>query len=77
MRKTLDGTEEDLSLTLERRSRRVASNILTDLDFVDHKALICEEIYQVLEKLNRLEHEAANMGLYCNSDPENKDPKIQ
>lgn len=44
MRKTLDGTEEDLSLTLERRSRRVASNILTDLDFVDDKALKAQQI---------------------------------
>ena len=69
MRKTLEGKEEELGFKLQRRrSRRVTPTIMTDLDFADDIALLTEEMHQAQEILNRLEVEAANVGLHCNSD---------
>ena len=40
---------------------------MTDLDFADDLALLCEEIEQAQEVLLRLETEAENVGLFCNA----------
>jgi len=53
-----------------RRSRRHAPKVLTDLDYADDLAIICKEMHQAQKVINRLEDEAAKVGLYCNPDTE-------
>ena len=43
-----------------RRSRRVKPEMITDLDFVDHIALLSDQIKQAQELLNRFEKEYKN-----------------
>ena len=65
MRKNYEGREEELGLTLKKRlSRGYSAEIVTDLDFAD---LICEEINQAQSTIERLENEAAKVGLICNA----------
>ena len=68
MRQAIDGREEELGFELERRrSRRHPPVVVTDLDFADDIALLCEEIRQAQELLNRVEAEAAKVGLHVNA----------
>ena len=68
MRKALDGKEEELGFRLKKRqSRRVGPICITDLDFADDIALISEEIDQAQTMLERVESEAAGVGLMANS----------
>ena len=68
LRKTFTGRETELGFKLQRqRSRRVPAIVVTDLDFADDLALLCEEIEQAQEVLLRLETEAENVGLFCNA----------
>ena len=68
MRKAINGMEEELGFTLRhRRSRRTAPVTVTDLDFADDIALLCNEIHQAQELLRRVETEAAKVGLHVNA----------
>lgn len=68
LRKTLDQIEGLFNCKLERwNSKKVTLKILPDLDFSESITLISEEIYQLQEKFNRLEDEAANVDFYCDS----------
>ena len=68
MRQAISGREEELGFELERRrSRRHPPVVVTDLDFADDIALLCEEIRQAQELLNRVEVEAAKVGLHVNA----------
>ena len=68
MRKAISGMEEELGFTLRpRRSRRVPPITVTDLDFADDIALLCNEIHQAQELLKRVETEAARVGLHVNA----------
>ena len=56
MRKAIRGDEERLGLTLEqRKSRRVGSKSITDVDFADDIALLSEDIRTATELLHRVE----------------------
>ena len=67
MRKALEGKEETLGLTIERRrSRRCPPIVITDTDFADDIALLSEEISQAQEMLTRVETEALKIGLHLN-----------
>ena len=67
LRKAIDGKEEALGFHLKKRqSRRIGPVCLTDLDFADDIALIRDEISQAQILLNRVESEAAGMGLMAN-----------
>ena len=68
LRQALLGREElGLSLTLQqRRSRRFPAETITDLDFADDIALLCNEVEDAQEMLRRLENEAGNVGLKAN-----------
>ena len=60
--------EEELGFTLPpRRSRRVPPITVTDLDFADGIALLCNEIHQAQELLKRVETEAARVGLHVSA----------
>ena len=60
--------EEELGFHLERRrSKRVAPLTITDLDFADDIALICQEIEKAESLLHRIENETNKLGLYLNS----------
>ena len=66
MRKALEG-REDLGFELQRRrSRRQPPVTITDTDFADDIALICEEIEQAQEMLTRVENETLKIGLHLN-----------
>ena len=69
MRQAINGREEELGFELERRrSRHHPSAVrITDLDFADDIALLSEEINQAQELLNRVETEAAKVGLHVNA----------
>ena len=68
MRKAINGMDEELGFTLRpRRSRRVPPITITDLDFADDIALLCNEIHQAQELLKRVEEEAARVGLHVNA----------
>ena len=68
MRKTFNNMEEELGFTLHRRrSRRSPAVMLTDLDFADDLAIFTEEFVQAQEVLKRLENNAEEVGLVCNS----------
>ena len=68
LRKTFSGKENELGFKLHRqRSSRKPAVIVTDLDFADDLALLCEEMEQAQEVLHRLETEAERVGLYCNA----------
>ena len=63
MRKAINGDDEKLGLTLERRkSRRVGPKNITDVDFADDIALLSESIMSATELLHRVELAAANIG---------------
>ena len=67
MRKAISGDEERLGFTLEqRKSRRVGSKNITDVDFADDIALLSEDIRTATELLHRVA--AANIGLFVNVD---------
>ena len=67
MRQAIDNHQDTLGFTLEeRKSRRVAPVIVTDLKFADDIALISDEIKQAQELLERVEKEAAEIGLHLN-----------
>ena len=69
MRKAISGDEERLGFTLEqRKSRRVGSKNITDVDFADDIALLSEDIRTATELLQRVESAAANIGLFVNVD---------
>ena len=69
MRKAISGDEERLGFTLEqRKSRRVGSKNITDVDFADDIALLSEDIRTATELLHRVESAAANIGLFVNVD---------
>ena len=68
MRMAVDGREEELGFTIERRrSRRYPPVMVTDMDFVDDIALLSAEIEQAQELLSRVEQETAKIGLYLNA----------
>lgn len=68
MRKAICGKEADLGFTIqERKSRRVPSINITDLDFADDIALLSNEIHQAKELLKQVETEAAKVGLHVNA----------
>ncbi len=68
MRQAIDGREAELGFEITpRKSRRVPAIIVTDLLFADDIALISEEIEQAQELLNRVETEAAKVGLHMNT----------
>ena len=69
LRKAISGDEERLGFTLEqRKSRRVGSKNITDVDFADDIALLSEDIRTATELLHRVESAAANIGLFVNVD---------
>ena len=66
MRRTYSDREEELGFKLgRRRSSRHPATVITD--FADDIALITEEFEQAQHLLERLENEAEQIGLYCNS----------
>ena len=68
MRKALHGKEEALGFTIEhRRSSRYPPVVITDLDFADDIALLCEEIEAAQELLLNVETEALKVGLGLNA----------
>ena len=67
MRKAIGNRASDLGFTLHpKKSRRVHSVNITDLDFADDIALISEEIAEAQEMLNRVEIETLRIGLHLN-----------
>ena len=68
MRMAVDGREEELGFTIERRrSRRYPPVMVTDRDFADDIALLSAEIEQAQELLSRVEQEAEKIGLHLNA----------
>ena len=68
MRRAIGGKEEELGFTLHRRrSRRHEPVILTDTDFADDSATICEEMEQAQNMLRNIEIEGAKVGLRLNA----------
>ena len=66
MRRTYSDREEELGFKLgRRRSSRHPATVITD--FADDIALITEKFEQAQLLLERLENEAEQIGLYCNS----------
>ena len=66
MRKALEGREDLVFELQRRRSRRQPPVTITDTDFADDIALICEEIEQAQEMLTRVENETLKIGLHLN-----------
>ena len=78
MRQAINGREEELGFKLmRRRSRRHPPVVVTDLDFDDNFALLCEEIKQAQELLNRVESEAAKVDLHVNAKKTEAMPRNQ
>ena len=68
MRLTIEDKSSQLGFTLHpRRSRRIHSVDVTDLCFADDIALLCNELCQANELLQRLETEARKVGLRVNA----------
>ena len=68
LRRALDGKEEELGFHIKKRqSRRIGPTCLTDLDFADDIALISEQLDQAQQVLERVENEAAGVGLMANA----------
>ena len=68
LRRALEGKEEKLGFHLKKQqSRRIGPICLTDLDFADDIALVSEEIDQAQEMLEKVESEAAGVGLLANA----------
>ena len=68
MRKATEGREEELGLTIKKRqSRRVPPISITDLDFADDIALLCNEIEQARHLLRNIEIECGKIGLGLNA----------
>ena len=64
----LEGNEEKLGFHLKKRqSRRIGPICLTDLDFADDIALVSEHLDQAQEMLEKVESEAARVGLIANA----------
>ena len=62
MRKAISGNEDELGFTLHpRKSRRIPSIDITDLDFADDIDLLSNEIQQVKQKLKHIDTEAAKV----------------
>jgi len=60
LRKAIEGREEELGFTLEKRaSRRVAAKMATDLDFADDISLFSDTVEQACTLLNDVEREMA------------------
>ena len=67
LRKAIDGKEEELGFTLDRRrSRRVAAKAICDLDFVDDIVLPSNQVEQARQLLLRVETECKDVGLRLN-----------
>ena len=67
MLKAIGDQQEKLGFTLEeRKSRRIQTIVVSDLDFADDLALVSNEIKQAQEFLERVEKGAAEIGLYLN-----------
>ena len=61
------GSEDNLGLTIQKRhSRRSQATVVTDLDFADDIALLCDEINKAQELVAYVEREAALVGLKAN-----------
>ena len=68
LRNAIEGREEQLGLTLERRrSRRVGPKVATDIDFADDLALLSDLANQAQELLSQLEQAAMEVGLMLNT----------
>ena len=68
IRNAIHGKEEELGFILQpRKSNRVPATVVTDLDFADDIALLCNEIHQAQELLKRVEIEADKVGLHANA----------
>jgi len=68
LRKAIEGREEELGFTLEKRaSRRVAAKMATDLDFADDISLFSDTVEQACTLLNDVERECKNIGLGLNA----------
>ena len=52
----------------KRRSSRFPTKAVIDIDFADDIALLSEEINQAQELLDRVESEAAKVGVHLNAD---------
>ena len=67
MRQALNGREEELGFKIERRrSRRHRPVVVTDTDFADDIALLCEGIEEAQEMLHLIETESTKIGLHLN-----------
>ena len=68
MLRAINGDEERLGFTIERRrSRRIGPKTVTDVDFADDIALLAESIENARELLHRVEKSAASVGLHINA----------
>ena len=68
MRNAINGFEEELGLTLNKRqSRRVGAVSLCDLDFADYIVLVSDAVNHTQELLLRVERECKEVGLMLNS----------
>ena len=68
MRQATEGKEEELGLTIKpRQSRRVPAVSITDLDFADDIALLCNDIDQAKQLLRNVEIECGKVGLGLNA----------
>ena len=66
MSQTYKDREEELGFPLQKRkSRRVLSVLVHDLDFADNLALITENVNQSQILLSKLEDEAGKIGITC------------
>ena len=68
LRMAITGKEETFGFNIKKRqSRRVGPICLTDLDFADDIALVSEQVDQAQQLLERVEAEAAGVGLMANA----------
>ena len=68
LRNTINGFEEELGLTLNKRqSRRVGAVSLCDLDFAGYIVLVSDAVNHTQELLLRIERERKEVGLMLNS----------
>ena len=79
MRQAIDKHGDSLGFTIEeRKSRRIAALMITDLKFADDIALLSDRIAEAQILLNNVEKEAAEIGLHLNEKKtESFIPKIQ
>ena len=64
LRQAIDGRVDELGFTLKpRRSARVHTKVITDLDFADDICLLSDDIQQTQQLLPRVEPECNKLGL--------------